>query len=466
MKHLYTTLLFFFISLLITAQTVELTAFGPSFNNPVEMVNAGDSRLFVVEKAGVIKILNSDGTVNSTPFLDISSLVGSGGERGLLGLAFPPDYTTTGRFYVNYTDDSSTQTPNTIVARYTVSANPDVANTTGTTLLTIPQPYSNHNGGKLTFSPNDGYLYIALGDGGSGGDPQNLAQNLNTLLGKLLRIDVSGSAYTNPSDNPYITGGGLPEIYAYGLRNPWKTSFDKTTGDLWIADVGQSSYEEINRVSGSGNPGDNYGWKCYEGAHPFDTTGCPPISATVQPVSEYVYGNNGSVFRCSITGGYVYRGNQYPSFAGKYFFADYCSGEIGILTGSGNNWTMSMNLANINSSWVSFGEDNNGELYIISQNGSIYKLTDPLLSVDEDSLNSFSLFPNPAKDNVTLKFATDDSFIESIEITNIQGQIVKKIAPETSETLTISTETFSNGIYLVKINTFTGQQLVKKLVIY
>ena len=253
----------------IYSQNVTLESFGPSFDDPVEIKHAGDDRLFIVEQPGEIKILNSNGTVNSTPFLDIRDEVSTNAsERGLLGLAFHPNYPSTPYFFVNYTNNSG----DTVIAKYSVSSDPDIANTNETILLTIDQPYSNHNGGCINFGP-DGYLYIGMGDGGSGGDPQNYSQNLNSLLGKMLRIDVdNGDPYAIPNDNPYGD-----EIWASGLRNPWKFSFD-TNGDLWIADVGQYTWEEINLVTN--DPGGlNYGWRCYEGNHTFNTSSnCPDAS--------------------------------------------------------------------------------------------------------------------------------------------------------------------------------------------
>lgn len=465
MKTVYSLFLFSFFSIFTFSQTLELFQVSNNFNDPIEMTHAGDDRLFVVEKGGIIKVLNNDGSVNSTPFLNISSSVGSGGERGLLGLAFAPDYATSGRFYVNYTDDSSTQTPNTIIARYTVSNNPNIANTSETILLTIPQPYSNHNGGKLAFGTG-GFLYIATGDGGSGGDPGNRSQNTNTLLGKLLRIDVSGSTYSIPTTNPYATTGGLPEIYAVGLRNPWKLSFDRNNGDLWIADVGQSSYEEINKSIGSGTPGDNYGWRCFEGANNFNNqASCPPMSSTKLPVSEYNYGNGPNGFRCSITGGYVYRGSLYSGLIGKYLFADYCSGEIGLLTENGSNWTMSWQQPTIDQSWVSFGEDNAGELYIVGGN-AVYRITDSNLSVPEEELNtSFKVFPNPANGEVTINFGKSISNIESLSIKNNLGQQIKGFKNFSSESIIISTENYSNGLYFIEVLDNNVSKTIKKLLI-
>jgi glucose/arabinose dehydrogenase len=258
-KLLFASLLF---TALAPAQEIELEQFATGFTNPIEIVHAGDSRLFVVEQGGIIRILNADGSVNPNPFLNISNLVSTGSEQGLLGLAFHPDYDDNGYFYVNYTNTAG----HTVVARYSVNpTDPSLADATSQLpLLTINQPYENHNGGCLRFGP-DGYLYIATGDGGSGGDPENRAQNLETLLGKILRIDVdNGNPYVVPATNPFMGVGGADEIWAYGLRNPWKFSFNRNNGDLWIADVGQNAVEEINKVVS--NPGGlNYGWRCYEG---------------------------------------------------------------------------------------------------------------------------------------------------------------------------------------------------------
>lgn len=280
------------------SQTIGIVPFATGFNNPIEIANAGDTRLFIVEQSGVIKVLNSNGTTNATPFLNITSLVSCCGERGLLGLAFHPNYATNGFFYVNYTNTAG----NTVIARYSVSSNPDVANTTGTILMTINQPFSNHNGGTIKFGP-DGYLYIGMGDGGSGGDPGNRAQNINELLGKMLRIDVnSGSPYGIPPTNPYAGATpGADEIWAIGLRNPWKFSFNRLNGDLWIADVGQDQIEEINKVSSTA-AGLNYGWRCYEGNAAYNTTGCAAMSTMTFPVAQYTHASTGG---CSITGGYV-----------------------------------------------------------------------------------------------------------------------------------------------------------------
>ncbi len=448
--------LFIVLSYLSFSQTVSLETFGPIFSSPVEIAHAGDDRLFIVEQGGVIKILNADGSANPTPFLDIDNLVSSGGERGLLGLAFAPDYSSSGRFYVNYTNNSG----NTVISRYTVSSNPDVANTSATILLTITQPYSNHNGGKITFGP-DGYLYIATGDGGSAGDPGNRSQNTNTLLGKILRIDVDGSTYDIPADNPYANSGGSPEIYAIGLRNPWKLSFDTLNGDLWIADVGQNAFEEIDKVVGSGTPGDNYGWRCYEGNAPYNNDGsCPAFSNTVMPVADYALANG----RCSVTGGYLYRGSMYPSFYGKYFFADYCSNEIGILTENSGIWNMTFQTPNITQFWTTFGEDINGELYIAG-NGRVYKILDPNLNVPENEGLHFEMYPNPSNNIVNIRFPLQYRNIESVTIYTVRGKTIKKTKPNNTAQLSISTSKIPSGLYLIEVSTGNGEKAIRKLII-
>ncbi len=455
-------LLFLSLALLLSitnySQTVFLDLVASNFSNITEIVNAGDDRLFVTEQAGRIRILNTDGSKST--FLDIRSLVGSGGERGLLGLAFAPDYDTTGRFYVNYTDRSSNP-QHTVIARYTVSSNPDVANTNETILLRIEQPFSNHNGGKILFGPDDN-LYIGMGDGGSGGDPRNNSQDPDELLGKLLRIDVSGATYTNPPGNPYLSGGGQPEIYAIGLRNPWRMSFDSVTNDLWIADVGQNAWDEVNVVDSS-TPGLNYGWRCYEGLSPFNNGGsCPPFANTVEPVTQYSISGGSS--RCSITGGYVYRGSTYPSFVGKYFYGDFCSQEIGILTNNSGNWTAEYQTPNNADGWRTFGEDNNGELYVTG-GSRIYQLTDPNLSASEFSEHNFKLYPNPADNSVNIDFGLKYSKINNVSILNIQGQRVINTPTKSQQKITISTESLVSGIYLIELSSNEGFKSVEKLVI-
>ena len=426
------------------SQSVLLESFGPSFNSPVEIKNAGDERLFVVEKSGKIKILNQNGSVNSTPFLDIEDRVSTNAnERGLLGLAFHPNYPENPFFFVNYTNNSGATT----ISKFSVSANQDIANDSETILLEINQPYANHNGGCINFGP-DGNLYIGMGDGGSGGDPQNYSQNTESLLGKMLRINVNSGAYSIPENNPYGD-----EIWSVGLRNPWKFSFDSLNGDLWIADVGQNEYEEINMVQN--NPANiNYGWRCYEGNEPYNLSGCPDEGLTF-PVSTYSHYNSGD-FKCSITGGYVYRGNQISGLNGVYFFADYCSGEIGLLSKNENDeWDMSLAFPNINGSWVSFGEDINGELYIASINGGIYKIIDAALSNNEIDSNTLNYFPNPFQDYIQIN---SDRPI-NIELYDLSGRKLREFKNYNQEILDLGF--LNKGTYIIKVDGYLVKKLIK-----
>ena len=426
------------------SQSVLLESFGPSFNSPVEIKNAGDERLFVVEKSGKIKILNQNGSVNSTPFLDIEDRVSTNAnERGLLGLAFHPNYPENPFFFVNYTNNSGATT----ISKFSVSANQDIANDSETILLEINQPYANHNGGCINFGP-DGNLYIGMGDGGSGGDPQNFSQNTESLLGKMLRINVNSGAYSIPENNPYGD-----EIWSVGLRNPWKFSFDSLNGDLWIADVGQNEYEEINMVQN--NPANiNYGWRCYEGNEPYNLSGCPEEGLTF-PVSTYSHYSSGD-FKCSITGGYVYRGNQISGLNGVYFFADYCSGEIGLLSKNENDeWDMSLAFPNINGSWVSFGEDINGELYIASINGGVYKIIDAALSNNEIDSDTLNYFPNPFEDYIQINSGKPIN----IELYDLSGRKLREFKNYNIEILDLSF--LSKGTYILKVDGYLVKKLIK-----
>ncbi|MEM6719094.1 MAG: PQQ-dependent sugar dehydrogenase [Bacteroidota bacterium] len=443
--HLAFILLF---PLIVCAQSVDLLPFASGFNRPVDIQHANDSRLFIVEQDGVIKILDDQGNTNATPFLDIDARIRStGNEQGLLGLAFDPNYATNNRFYVNYINNSG----DTVIARFTTSSNPDIADDTSEEiLLTVTQPYANHNGGALTFGA-DGYLYIALGDGGSAGDPQNFSQNLQSFLGKILRIDVSGaSGYTIPPTNPFVGDAAvLDEIWAYGLRNPWRISIDRDTNDLWIGDVGQSNKEEINQVPMM-NVGYNFGWRCYEGNATFDTTGCPSADTTTFPVAEYDYG--GTPFRCSITGGYRYRGTEYPSLQGWYIFADYCSNELGALRpGSVNPWDMFF-YSNTVGEISTFGENVNKELFAAGLlDGNIYQVYDPSLSVDENTLQTnYQLYPNPTNDHFQISNQNAAIEIEEVIINSLSGQIVST-TKITIENQKINTQQLKSGIYIVQI---------------
>ncbi len=339
-------------------------------NQPEGLVNAGDSsgRLFIVEQGGLIRILK-DGALLTTPFLDLTSKVICCGERGLLGLVFHPKYADNGFFYVDYTERVNSQLY-TVIARYSVSASdPNLADPNSEQrMLHIEQPYQNHNGGQLQFGP-DGYLYIGMGDGGSVGDPLGNGQSLQTLLGKLLRIDVDNSQpYAIPGDNPFVNGEGLWEIWAYGLRNPWRFSFDKLTGDLYIGDVGQDAWEEVDYLP-AGNPGGaNFGWSFYEGMHPY--RGSPPAGVEfVMPVAEYNHELGEAVI-----GGYVYRGQNMPAWWGVYLYADYGSGRVwGLLKLADGSW-QNAQLFDTGFRISSFGVDAAGEIYLIDDRGSVLML--------------------------------------------------------------------------------------------
>ncbi len=317
----------------------------------------GSGRLFILEKAGRIRILQN-GQLLDQPFLDISSRVGSSGnEQGLLGLAFHPQYAQNGRFFVNYTDNNG----DTVIARYQVSSDPNLADPNSEVkLLGVDQPFANHNGGVLAFGP-DGYLYAGLGDGGSQGDPYNNAQNTKVLLGKILRLDVdSAEPYAIPSDNPFGN-----EVWAYGLRNPWRLSFDKSTGDLYIGDVGQNTWEEIDYLPKGSAGGINFGWNLREGAHDYNGHASPDLT---EPVAEYSHQEGG----CSVTGGYVYHGSM-PEWNGIYLYGDYCTGIIWGLIHSNDSWQKQL-LFDTDFTITSFGQDENGEVYLVSDNGGVYRL--------------------------------------------------------------------------------------------
>jgi glucose/arabinose dehydrogenase len=336
---------------------------------PVQVVDPGDGsdRLFVVEQGGRV-LVASQGRIAAQPFLDISHLVSCCGERGLLSLAFHPGFATNGLFFVDYTDGEG----DTVVARYRVSTDDgEVADpASGETILTVDQPAANHNGGLLLFRPHDGYLYLGLGDGG-GGNGRN-SQDPSTLLGKILRLDVDRRSdalpYAVPPDNPFVGQPGIrPEIWILGLRNPWRFSFDRATGDLWIGDVGSATYEEVDYQPGGSLGGENYGWNLMEGRSCRSDGGCDGF---VPPVSGFDRDEG-----CVVTGGYVYRGRAIPALASVYLFADYCGGSVWGLRPDGEGGWTRLGPVETGLRISSFGEDANGELYLVNLDGSVYRLT-------------------------------------------------------------------------------------------
>jgi glucose/arabinose dehydrogenase len=350
--------------------TIELREVVGGLDSPTDMTHAGDGSgwLFVAEKSGQIRIVR-DGQLLPDPFLDIRDRVGSGGsEQGLLGITFHPNYENNGFVYVDYTDDSG----DTMISRFTTTDAEHADASSEMVLLTQDQPASNHNGGQVAFGP-DGYLYIAFGDGGGAGDSFGNSQNGQSLLAKILRIDVdNGSPYSIPSDNPFVDNSGFRgETWAYGLRNPWRFSFDRQTGEMYIADVGQGTYEEVN-IAPSGQGGQNYGWSIMEGLHCYSDGSCDQTGLT-PPVIEYDHSQG-----CSITGGYVYRGKQYPTLDGIYFFGDYCSGFLWGLSGSVDGEWHVARLLTTGIQLSSFGQDEAGELYALDLGGgTIYQITVP-----------------------------------------------------------------------------------------
>lgn len=349
---------------------ISLVPFLDGVANVVQVTHAGDStgRVFVVQQAGYVRLVIG-GVLQTTRFLDIHTKVVAGGEQGLLSIAFPPGFTAKQYFYVNYTRAGDGAT---VVSRVPVSVDPNVADPAGEqVLLVIPQPYANHNGGQLAFGPDDGYLYIGMGDGGSGGDPENRAQNPLSPLGKILRIDVESGAnpYAVPPSNPHFGDPAwLPEIWALGVRNPWRFSFDRLTADLYIADVGQSAYEEVDFQPAGSPGGQNYGWRIMEGLHCYNPNPCDPAGLTL-PVAEYPHGPG-----CSVTGGFVYRGSASPALAGVYFFGDYCSGQIWGLRQTAGQWETRL-LLDSSVSITCFGEDEAGEVYVGGYTGQVFRIS-------------------------------------------------------------------------------------------
>lgn len=452
----------------VAQPTVNLVPYATGITNKIsDIAHNGNGRLYVTEQLGYIRIIEQGGNVLSRPFLNIfnkvtPTTVSNTYEQGLLGLAFSPTYATDGYFYVNYTNKAGQG--NTVIARYHVSSDPDsVDPSTEQILLTYTQPYTNHNGGCMKFG-NDGYLYISSGDGGDAGDPGDRAQDLAENLGKILRIDVSGGgAYTIPPTNPFITTmGANPEIWSYGWRNPWRFSFDRLTHDMWIADVGQNVWEEIDFQPAASVGGENYGWRCYEGNAVFNTllSCASPITQT-PPVFVYSHSTTGG---CAVTGGFVYRGTAQPALYGYYFFADYCNSTIYAIDPLNGNDTSKAGVFP-GRAISTFGEDDNGELFAGDLgNGTVYKIVDANTGLED--LNSGII-------NVTISPVTNTSFqvnfnllkssMVEIKLIDMLGKVVysqQKTFGRDRHKEIIEPGNLSKGTYLLQLN--TAQKTIQK----
>ena len=447
------SLLIFIISVTIHyascgfSQPLELVEAFPNltFTRPVFLThsNDGTDRIFVVEQRGIIKVFPNDSNITSPiTFMDIQGRVDdSGNEMGLLGLAFHPDYSNNRYFYIDYITTTSGVRKTRISRFTTVAGNPNKDDTNSELiLLDITQPYTNHNGGMIMFGL-DGYLYIGMGDGGSGGDPQNNAQNLQSLLGKILRINVDttvGSTnYGIPSTNPFYGNptAGKEEIFSIGMRNPWRFSQDPVSGNILCGDVGQNAWEEIDLIEN----GDNYGWRCYEGNHPYNTSGCLPASNYTFPIKEYA--NSGP--DCSVTGGYIYRGTRRPELAGRYIYADYCSGKVWKLLYQNGNVSEDQLLLTVPWSISSFGVDQHNELYVVRMDFSgsdsrIYKFNlDSTVGIGNGSstmLKSFSLeqnYPNPFNPETNITNHTPKVSHVKLRVYDSIGRVVRTLVNTT-----------------------------------
>lgn len=437
----------------------SLIPFATGLTHPVCISNCGDSRLFITDQSGYIRIVDSGGTVISQPFLDIHERVVYGGEQGLLGLAFHPLYSSNGYFYVNYVGKGDS----THISRFTMlEGNPNQADPQSELkLMTIYQPFTNHNGGDLQFGP-DGYLYIGLGDGGFGGDPGNRAQNLMEYLGKILRINVNqGNPYSIPPTNPFYNNpNALGEIWALGLRNPWRFSFDRMTGDLWIADVGQNTIEEINFQPVTSTGGENYGWRCYEGNNVYNNSGCNNDSVLTFPIHTYPHGDE-----CSVTGGYVYRGNTSSPFYGHYFFADYCSDRIWTLHHTEQGWVNQDFGQFTGNNFSTFGEDSKGRLYIAGlTSGTIFRIDAIPTGLGESkSVNGIKILQPSFPGRILVEMESKPESEVRYFLYNLNGNVCYNNISNDA-VFEINTEKLASGVYFLKIISGVNS-LVSKLII-
>ena len=417
---------------LFAQSTLDLELVVSGLERPVGLVDAddGSGRIFVIEQGGKIRVI-SGGSLLEDPLLDLSAAISCCGERGLLGLAFHPDYTTNGFFFVNYTAGNG----DTVISRFAVS--PEDSNRADADsemeILRFDQPFSNHNGGHLAFGP-DGYLYIATGDGGSGGDPQNNGQDLNTLLGKILRLDVDGGSAGIPPDNPFAsTATARSEIWAYGLRNPWRFSFDRKTGDLFIADVGQNAIEEIDFQPAASTGGENYGWRLKEGSRCFNPSSNCDDESLVDPIIEYSHS-----LGCSVTGGFRYRGKQSAALEGVYVFGDYCSGTIWGATPNGDGTWSRRVLAETDLQIASFGEDTDGNLYVVDLSGSIYRLVSKEIVANGFETGSFAGWKKRGPVAIITPGLGGTTFALALMAGTFQRTFIKTTAPNREPSLNVS----------------------------
>lgn len=465
MKHFYKQ--FWLLVLLMASGSLmgqdgqeTMTIFATGLENPVAIAHAGDSRLFVVNQKGTIQVVDSEGNVKPEPFLDLGQKVTYGGERGLLGLAFHPDYSANGYFYVNYVGQGN----RTNIARFKVSAtDADKADPESeVTLMNILQPFNNHNGGQLHFGP-DGFLYIGLGDGGSTGDPDNRARNPLERLGKILRIDVNqGEPYGIPPSNPFYNSLiTLEEIWASGLRNPWRFSFDRLTGDLWIADVGQDKVEEINFQPASSPGGEDYGWRCYEGNEAFNPAGCDTETSFTFPIFTYPHGGD----ECSIIGGYVYRGSASSPYYGHYFFTDFCSDRIWTLHKEGERWVEEDFGHFPGNNFSTFGEDVNGQLYVAGmETSTIYRVVNISTGKEDyNTLKDVKIIQVPFSGKIRIEAA--QSAVQKLHIlmTDLRGVQVYRGSMQESG-FEFDPGALPAGAYIVTL-TGGGKKMAQKLVV-